>query len=313
NRSAVTGVKSGDRNESAACRMRQGLLFAALLTFAPSLLLAKVTGNISGTVKDAQGAVVPGVTVTARNTQTGVEQKLETDSVGFYNFSALPVGTYDVLFEKSGFQKYQEQGLKIDVDTALRVDPVLQVGAVTQEVNVIAAAAQVDTQTQQTGEVISGTEMANLPLNGRAYTDLLALRPGVVPFSVSLYGTLSPSNSLTNGVLVMSGQRDVQNGFMVNGANTVEGDEGGTTVIPNLDSIAEFRIITSNAGAEYGNYSGGQINVATKSGTNEFHGSAFEFLRNSDLDARNFYSPSRGVFHQNMFGGTFGGPLRPNK
>ena len=98
--------------------MRHGLLFVALLAFAPSLLLAKVTGNISGTVKDAQGAVVPGVTVTARNTQTGVEQKLETDSVGFYNFSALPVGTYDVLFEKSGFQKYREQGLKIDVDIA---------------------------------------------------------------------------------------------------------------------------------------------------------------------------------------------------
>ena len=174
--------------------------------------------------------------------------------MGFYNFSALPVGTYEVTFEKSGFQKYQEQGLKIDVDTALRVDPVLQVGAVTQEVSVTAVAAQVDTQTQQTGEVIQSREMEDLPLNGRAYTDLLALQPGVVPFNLSQYGTLSPANSLNNGVLVMSGQRDVQNGFMVNGANTVEGNAGGTTVIPDLDSIAEFRIILSNAGAEYGNY-----------------------------------------------------------
>jgi len=293
--------------------MKQCMLVVALLAFAPSLLLAKVTGNISGTVKDAQGAVVPGVTVTARNTQTGVEQKLETDSVGFYNFSALPVGTYDVVFEKGGFQKYQQQGLKIDVDTALRVDPVLQVGAVTQQVNVVAAAAQVDTQTQQTGEVISGQEMASLPLNGRAYTDLLAMQPGVVPFDVSQYGTISPSNSLNNGVRVMSGQRDVQNGYMVNGANTVEGDEGGTTVIPNLDSIAEFRIILSNAGAEYGNYSGGQVNVVTKSGTNQFHGDAFEFVRNSDFDARYFYSADRGVLHQNQFGGTGGGPILRNK
>src|SRR5438132_722747 len=303
--------KAVDLTESV--KRRHGLLFVALLAFAPSLLLAKVTGNISGTVKDAQGAVIPGVTVTARNTQTGVEQKLETDRVGFYNFSALPVGTYDVLFEKSGFQKYQEQGLKIDVDTALRVDAALQVGAVTQEVNVIAAAAQVDTQTQQTGEVISGTEMTNLPLNGRAYTDLLALQPGVVPFNLSQYGTLSPSNSLNNGVLVMSGQRDVQNGYMVNGANTVEGDEGGTTIIPNIDSIAEFRIILSNAGAEYGNYSGGQVNVVTKSGTNQFHGDAFEFVRNSDFDSRYFYSADRGVLHQNQFGGTGGGPILRNK
>src|SRR2546425_3322431 len=163
------------------------------------------------------------------------------------------------------------------------------------------------------GQVIEGAEMENLPLNGRAYTDLLAMQPGVVPFNVSQYGTLSPSNSLNNGVLVMSGQRDVQNGFMVNGANTVEGNEGGTTVIPNLNSIAEFRIILSNAGAEYGNYSGGQINVLTKSGTNQFHGSAFEFVRNSDFDARYFYSADRGVLHQNQFGGTVGGPILRNK
>ncbi len=176
-----------------------------------------------------------------------------------------------------------------------------------------AEAAQVDTRTNQIGEVISGREMADIPLNGRAYTDLLALQPGVVPFNVSQYGTISPSNSLNNGVLVMSGQRDVQNGFMVNGANTVEGDEGGTTVIPNLDSIAEFKIILTNAGAEYGNYSGGQVNVVTKSGTNHFHGDVFEFVRNSDFDTRSFYSANRGVLHQNIFGGTLGGPIRHDK
>lgn len=303
------------------------LLFVAVVSLSPTLLLGKVTGSISGTVKDAQGAVVPGATVSARNVQTGVVDKLEADSVGFYNFSALPVGTYEVSFEKSGFQKYVEQGLKIDVDTALRVDAVLQVGTMNQEVTVTAAAAQVDTQTQQTGEVLGSTEIANLPLNGRAYTDLLTLQPGVLPMNVSLYGTLSPSNYLNNGVLVMSGQRDVQNGFMVNGANTVEGREGGTTVVPNLDSISEFRIILSNAGAEYGNYSGGQINVVTKSGANQFHGDGFEFVRNTSLDSRYFYTynqadPLTGqeipgsaiaAYHQNQFGGTLGGPILRNK
>ena len=297
-----------------ASRTARSLLLAGLLlTLTPVALKAVVTGSISGTVRDASGAVVPGVTVAARNTETGVVNTLPTDAVGFYNFPALPVGHYDVSFQKSGFKVYREAGLKLDVDAALRVDAVLQVGAEVQEVSVTAAAALVDTRTQQTGEVISGTEMTNLPLNGRAYTDLLALQPGVVPFNVSQYGTLSPSNSLNNGVLVMSGQRDVQNGFMVNGANTVEGDEGGTTIVPNLDSIAEFKIILSNAGAEYGNYSGGQVNVVTKSGTNQFHGSAFEFVRNSDFDTRYFYSADRGVLHQNQFGATGGGPILKNR
>jgi len=294
-------------------RMRQSLLLVALLVFAPALLLGKVTGSISGTAKDTSGAVIPGVSVEALNTATGVVQKIATDPAGFYNFSALPIGRYTVSFHKEGFQGYEETNLVIDVDTALRVDAVLQVGAVKQEVTVQGTAAQVDTRTTQTGEVIGGKEMTDIPLNGRAFTDLLALQPGVVPINTSQYGSLSPSGTLNAGVLSMSGQQDVNNGFMVNGANTVEGYDGGTIVVPNLDSIAEFRIITSTAGAEYGNYSGGQINVVTKSGTNQFHGDAFEFLRNSDMDSRNFYSPSRGVLHQNMFGGTFGGPIRRNK
>ena len=294
-------------------RVRQSLLLVAVLVFAPVLLLAKVTGSISGTARDAQGAVVPGVTVAAKNTQTGVVETIQTDNVGFYSFSALPVGTYDVSFQKTGFKVYQETGVLINVDTAQTVDAALVVGAEREEVTVHAAAAQVDTQTQQTGEVVESREMEDLPLNGRSFTDLLALQPGVVPFNLSQYGSLSPDNSLTNGILAMSGQRQEQNGFMVNGANTVEGDEGGTTIVPNLDSISEFRIILSNAGAEYGNYSGGQVNVITKSGSNQFHGDVFEFVRNSDFDSRYFYSADRGVLHQNMFGGTFGGPILKNK
>ena len=296
-----------------ASRCRQSVLFVALLVFAPALLLGKTTGNISGTARDAQGAVVPGVTVSARNTQTGVVQTLQTDSVGFYNFPALPIGTYDVSFKKAGFKEYQEQSLVIDVDTSLRVDAVLQVGTEIQKVTVTASAAQVNTQTSQTGELVAAAEMVNLPLISRSFTDLLALQPGVVPINVTMFGTLAPSNYLNDGTLSMSGQRDVNNGYMINGANVVEGDMGGTIVVPNLDSIAEFRIITSNAGAEYGNYSGGQVNVVTKSGTNQFHGDAFDFWRDSKLDSRNFYSATRGTLRQNIFGGTFGGPVLKNR
>ena len=296
-----------------ASRMKHCLSLALLLAFSSVVLSAAVTGSISGTVTDATGATVAGVTVEAKNEATGIVQTIKNNSAGFYNFPVLPVGHYTVSFRKEGFQAYRETSLVLDVDSALRVDGVLQVGTVRQEVTVTGATVAVNTQNSQTGEVIEGTEMANLPLNGRSYTDLLALQPGVVPFSVAMFGNLSPSGNLNAGILSMSGQRDMNNGYMVNGANTVEGDMGGATIIPNLDSIAEFRIITSNAGAEYGNYSGGQVNVATKSGTNQFHGDAFEFLRNSDLDSRNFFSPSRGILQQNQFGGAVGGPIIRNK
>jgi hypothetical protein len=289
------------------------VLFAAMLSLTTTSLFAKVTGSISGTARDSQGAVVPGASVQLRNIETGVVQTTETDSAGFYNFPAIAVGHYNITFQKTGFSDFTETGLTINVDTTLQVDAPMHVGTVQQQVTVKSAAVEVDTRTAQIGEVIGAKEMTNLPLNGRAYTDLLTLQPGVVPISTSQYGTLLPSNSLNNGLLSMGGARDVNSGFMINGADVVEGFGAGTPVVPNLDSIAEFRIITSNAGAEYGNYAGGLVNVVTKSGTNQFHGDVFEFLRNSDLDSRNYFSPTRGVFRQNQFGGTLGGPILRNK
>jgi hypothetical protein len=178
-----------------------------------------------------------------------------------------------------------------------------------------------ETSETQMGEVISGAKMVAVPLNGRSYTDLLALQPGVVPVTSLSSNTeqdvgvsaLSPSGDLNPGTISISGQREFSNGFIVNGSDTEEAVNSGTAIIPNLDSIAEFRIVTSNADAEYGGHTGGQINVITKSGSNEFHGDVFEFLRNTDLDARNYFSPTRGAFDQNQFGGTFGGPIRKDK
>jgi hypothetical protein len=287
----------------------------AVLSFVAVMpkLFAAVTGSISGTAHDAQGAVLPGVTVTLTNTQTGVVHTTLTDSVGFYNFSVIPVGSYNVDFERTGFKNFQQTGITINVDTAARIDADLTVGATQEQVTVQSTQVEVNTVNPQMGEVIDGKEMNNMPLNGRAYTDLLALQPGVNPISVAQFGSEAPANSLNNGLLSISGARDSNSGFMVNGANVVEGYAGGTFLVPTLDSIAEFRIITSNAGAEYGNYSGGLVNVVTKSGTNKLHGDAFEFFRNTNLDGRNFFDPTRGVFKQNQFGGTVGGPIRRDK
>jgi len=287
------------------------LMFAGLTA---QLALAGPTGTISGTVQDPQGSVVPGVTVQLTCVETGVIQTVETDTAGFYRFPALPLGHYDVAFSKAGFESYKRTGMTIDVDTALHADAVLKVGAATEVVSVTSTAAQVDTESAQVGEVIGGHEMTDLPLNGRAYTDLLSLQPGVVPFQTAEFGFTGPENgNLDNGALNISGAQNTHNGYIVDGANVVEGYSGGTFLIPTLDSIAEFRIITADANAEYGNYSGGLVNVVTKSGTNQVHGDLFEVNRNPEYDAADFLAQSKGVFHQNQFGAAGGGPIWRSK
>ncbi len=284
-----------------------------LLLLASGTIWAAVTGSISGTVSDPTGAVIPNAAVTAHNTDTGIDSTTQTNAQGFYNFPALPPGKYEVLIKATGFEEYRETGLVLDVNNALRIDAAMKVGAVSQEVNVTSTAVHVETTNTQMGEVIGTTKMTTLPLNGRSYTDLLALQPGVAPSSSGEGSGMAVSGNLNPGGLSVSGQREGANGFMVNGGNAEERLYNNTAIIPNLDSIAEFRIITNNGDAEFGNYSGGMINVITKQGTNQFHGDAFEFVRNPHLDSRNFYSPSRGTLHQNIFGGTAGGPIKHDR
>ena len=303
------------------------ILFFAL--FLGTVAWAGITGSISGLVTDPSGAVVVGAQVIATETQTGLRTESVTDAKGFYNFPTLAIGTYDLEVHQSGFKTFHQTNITIDANSAVKVDVALQVGTTSENVEVRSDAVQVETQTTQMGEVITGTRMTSVPLNGRAYTDLLSLQPGVVP---SAYGSQSPGLNdrspsgapgasggagLNSGNQSVNGQREAANGFMVNGANVEEGKNNGTSIVPNLDSISEFRIITNNFDAEYGNFSGGQINVATKSGGNDIHGSAFEFFRNTDLDARNFFNPAstgpKGKFDQNQFGGTVGGPIKKDK
>ena len=207
-----------------------------------------------------------------------------------------------------------------------RVDAVMQMGQQSEAITVSETGGAVDTQVETVathlGEVVPDTQMEALPLNGRSYTDLLAIQPGVSPVTsmtptsvimAGVTGTINPSGDLNPGNVSIDGQRESANGFMVNATDVQEHMNGGTSVIPNLDSIREFRVLTNNFDPEYGNYNGGMINVVTKGGSDTFHGTAFEFLRNTALDAKNYFDSTRGLFRQNQFGGTVGGPIKKQK
>jgi len=253
---------------------------------------------------------------------TTVQQTTKTNINGFYAFTVLPVGRYEIEILREGFKPYKRTGLVINVNDVLREDITLTMGEQSEEVVVSDTAVRVDTESSQMGEVVTGKEIVTVALNGRSFTDLLALQPGIVPMSTQLSDSvvmagaqvaIAPSGGLNPGNQSISGQREDANGFVVNGGDVKEMMNGGTTIVPNLDSISEFRVLTNNFDAEYGNYSGGIVNVVTKSGTNRWHGDAFDFLRNTSLDAKNFFSPERDIFQQNQFGGTLGGPVKKDK
>ena len=282
---------------------------------------AGVGGSISGSITDPTGAAIAKAAITLVNPNTGVKQSVVADDHGSYSFPVLPVGSYVLEVNHPGFKPYRRTGIVLDTSRALQLDVVLLVGERSDAINVSDSAVHLETSSSQMGEVINSEQMSAVPLDGRSYTDLLSLQAGVAPATSITSSTvqdvgasaLSPSGDLNPGTISINGQREFANAFIVNGSDAEEDVNMGTAIIPNLDSIAEFRILTSNFDAEYGEFSGGQINVITKSGSNAFHGDVFEFLRNTDLDARNYFSPTRGTFIQNQFGGTFGGPIRKNK
>src|SRR6202050_1484816 len=288
------------------------MLFALLL---PNLVRADVTGAILGTVHDRSNAVIVGARVVATNVETNFSKAATTGSDGQYQILALPPGTYRVPAEASGFQTFTSTGIDVKVNDQLRIDATLDVGSLQHEVTVEASAVQVETESTQLGDVIESAKMLSLPLNGRSYLDLLGLQAGVVPITSGVVpGDRSVSGMFANpGNVSVNGQRETANAFLVNGGDVSEGRNLGAGLIPNLDSVEEFRLITNSFDAEYGKFSGAVMNAITKSGTNGFHGDAFEFLRNDAMDARNFFDPSKAELRQNQFGYAVGGPLRPEK
>lgn len=286
--------------------------------------VADVGGKITGTVKDPTSAAIANLTVTVVNAATGAKLTTKTDEQGVYSFPVLSVGQYEFEVAADGFKPYRRTGLTIDINSSLVLDVKLQVAEHNESVTVNEASESVEVEKSDTelGQTITSKRITEVPLNGRSYTDLLAIQTGVTPVATSAmsstssggsFGAISPSGDLNPGEFSVNGQRESTNGFVLNGANVEEGVANGAAIIPNLDSIEEFRILTSNFDAEYGNYSGGLVSVVTRSGTNRIHGSAFEFLRNADLDARGFFDLSRPQFNQNQYGGTLGGRIRKDK
>ena len=299
-------------------RLTKLFLVTVLVLAGPAHLLADVTGKILGTVTDSSGAVVVGATVTLLNGLTGFRQTVKSDASG-YQFLAVPIGTgYVVTAESAGFEKAIQNGITLLVNQDFRADFKLVVGSASQTVTASAVTMQVESTSTQLGDVIQDTKMQEMPLNGRSFTNLMGLQAGVVPVvsSAAFYpGNLVPvSGNQYGGMYSVNGQREAGNAFSVNGGDVQDNFDNGTSVIPTLDSIQEFRLLTNTADAEYGRATGAVVNVVTKSGTNQLHGDAYDFLRNDALDARNYFNTgSKGALHQNQFGGTVGSHIIRNR
>ena len=289
------------------------LLLAALLC--TNVLRADVTGSVQGTVHDRSGGAVSGAKVLITNIATNSTNESTTAADGTFRVLALAAGSYKLNVTASGFRPFEEAGIVISVNDQLTFDVTLDVGSVSDKVEVAANAVQVQTESTQLGDVIDSKKMLALPLNGRSFIDLLGLQAGVAPGTASTIQQDRPiSGFLANsGNISVNGQRETANAFLVNGGDVSEGRNLGAGLVPNLDSIEEFRLITNSFDAEYGKFSGAVVNAITKSGTNGFHGDAFEFLRNDKLDAKNYFAPSKSELRRNQFGYAAGGPVIKNK
>jgi len=297
-------------------------------TFAHSILLllcassvsAQVSAVLSGTVTDQTGGVVAGATVTAKNIDTGATRSTVTDDAGRYQVFALSVGRYEVRVKKSGFAEEVRTGIHLVVGQYASVDFTLRVGESSQQVTVDADAPVVSPTTTDISGLVGQQQVKNLPLNGRSYDELLTLNPGVVNFTFEKTGGIGVSNSTVGNNFAVSGNRPQQNLFLLNGIEFTGAAEnnmqpGGTSQqLLGVDAVREFNLLRDSYGAEYGKRPGAQVLIVTESGTNQLHGSVYEFLRNNALDAPNYFDRgSAPGFQRNQFGGSLGGPIQKEK
>src|SRR5215470_5540479 len=294
----------------------KSLLVAVLATL--PLCAQFETSEVLGTVRDSSSSPVPKASVTLLNQDTGVEAKATTDEAGNYDFFNVKAGRYTVTVEHAGFSKATAADISVNVNARQRVDLALQVGAVTESVNVASAAAVLETDTSEHGQVISSEAVAELPLNGRNYADLALLSTNTVKSPIAV--SFSPSGTPREGAFNVNGMRSTYNNFLLDGLdNNAYGTSNqgfsSQVVQPSPDAIAEFKVITSNYSAEYGRVGGAVINAALKSGTNQIHGSLWEFLRNTALNADGFkFAPAKTpTLQRNQFGLAVGGPFIKNK
>ncbi len=279
-------------------------------------LWADVTGSILGYVRDPSGAVLPNATVTAIQTATGYSRTVVSDASGQYSMLALPPGRYRLTASVPSFQQGVIDNIDLNVNDALHFDFALRVGNVSESVSVDANALQVQTVATSTGTTIESPQILAMPLNGRSYLDLLTLQAGVSPVNTNGgYNDRGPASGLysSSGNVSTDGQPEYANAFLVNGAEVNETRNMGAGLIPNADSIAEFRLLTNSFSAEYGKFTGSVMNTVTKSGTNRFHGTLFEFYRNQGLDATSYFDTTKAELKQHQFGGVVGGPIVKDK
>jgi len=290
--------------------LSRSLLIVVLLSCV-SVSAQQITANIRGTVTDPTGAVVQGATVTARQTETGLTRLTMTDHGGNYVLLELPVGHYHLEVTAKNFHKYVQEGISLNVNETAVVAPRLGVGSEEEVVDVQADAELIQPTVTSLGKAVLERELNDLPLNGRDFSQLGLLQPGVVPLTP---GLLEAGGSLREQQgYAVNGQRPESNNFLIDGANNFNGVDGGFVLEPPIDAIEEFRILTHNSSAEFGHSLGSTTNIITRSGSNNFHGALWEFLRNDALDATQFPNTTVEPLKQNQFGGSIGGPVKKDK
>src|SRR5271155_4695376 len=309
---------TGTRREKSMLSKRALLVVFCFVVFPICpLLYGQANGSFSGTVTDKTGSVISGATVRATLQATGATRESKTDNSGHYLMPLLPIGDYTIRAEFQGFQAAEQKDVRLQVDEHRELNFTLAPASVTEKVEVSATEVAVETANPTLGQVITSQQVAQLPLNGRNFVQLATLTPGTTAETNpnSFFNGAASSEASTRGSFSLSvgGSRAQSTDWMLDGNDNNQLDEGGIAIFPNLDAVQEFKVLTYNYSAEYGERAGPTVLVTTKSGSNQFHGSLFEYFRNTDLDARNYFAPSKNKFNLNQFGGSLGGPIQKDK
>src|SRR4030088_1636215 len=296
---------------------KKALLVAFFCLFVSSFVYGQATGSFSGTVSDKAGAVVSGATVRATSQGTGISREAKTDDSGHYLIPLLPVSIYTIRVESPGFGAAEQKDVRLQVDEHRELDFALAPASVNTAVEVNATEVAVETANPSLGQVITSEQVAELPLNGRDFVQLATLTPGTTqetnPNSFFNGGPSSEVSTRGTYSLSVGGSRAQSTDWLLDGNDNNELTAGGISILPSIDAIQEFKLLTYNYSAEWGTRAGPTVLVTTKSGSNQFHGSLFEFFRNTKLDARSYFATTKEQFNLNQFGGALGGPIQKDK
>jgi hypothetical protein len=311
----------GRLTRTAVCRTGVVIPLILLAVLGAAGLWGQVVGaSVSGTVKDETGLPLAGASISVKNIETGAERKLVSDDAGRYSASSLDIGKYQLSATKEGFNTQVRTGIELVVGQTVEIDLKLPVGELKQVITVEEAPSPVSLSTQAISGLVSERQVKDLPLNGRSYDELVTLNPGIVNYTSERSGGVGTSNSSVGNMFAIAGRRPQENLFLLNGieytgASVINNTPGGTSgQLLGVDAVREFNVVTDSYGAEYGKRPGGQISIVTASGTNALHGTLYDFLRNSVLDARNFFDQGNiPEFQRNNFGGMLGGPVKKDK